>query len=307
MKFLKLIRFQNLLMIALMQCLFHFVFLKNQTQFISLSNLQYVLFVLATVCIAAAGYVINDIMDQEADAVNRPKTVIVNNGIKESTAYIIYIVLNVFGVGLGYYLSNIILKPSFLGFFIITALLLYLYATSLKGIPVIGNIVISLLLSLSVLMVGFFDLFPAMYEGNQTEITYMFSILLDFAVFCFLINFLREVVKDLEDMKGDYNAGYSSLPIVLGQERTKKLLIAFTLVPIACLLYYIKTNFFELTYVLIYSLLFILAPLLLFVFKLWTANKKGEFKNMGNLLKITLLFGILSIAVIQINMYLNAK
>ena len=191
MKYLKLIRYQNLLLLAFMQLLFRYGFLKFQNIFLSLNDWQYALLVLATVLIAAAGYVINDILDQETDYDNNKGNVIVGKLISEKVAYNLYFVLNITGVGIGYYLASVIHKPSFAGAFIIISATLYMYATSLKQMLLIGNIVVALLLSFSVIIIGLFDLLPATYEGNQTEMGVMFSILIDYAIFTFIINFLK--------------------------------------------------------------------------------------------------------------------
>ncbi|MES2411865.1 MAG: UbiA family prenyltransferase, partial [Bacteroidota bacterium] len=116
MKYLKLIRYQNLLLLAFMQLIFRYGFLKLQAA-LSLNDWQYGLLVLATVLIAAAGYVINDILDQETDHDN--DKAIVGKFISEKAAYNLYFTLNITGVGIGYYLASVIQKPSFAGAFII--------------------------------------------------------------------------------------------------------------------------------------------------------------------------------------------
>ncbi len=83
MKYLQLIRYQNLLMLALMQLVFRYGFLNQQDCFLALADWQYLLLVLSTVLIAAAGYVINDIFDQEKDSINRPNSQIVGKLITE--------------------------------------------------------------------------------------------------------------------------------------------------------------------------------------------------------------------------------
>src|SRR5690606_14903767 len=127
MNFLKLIRYQNLIMLALMQFVFHFGFLKKQLTVLGLTDWQFVLLVLSTICIAGAGYLINDVFDKNIDTINKPEKVIINTYISEATAYNYYIVLNIIGVGIGFYLSNYIGKPSFSGIFIVIAATLYLY------------------------------------------------------------------------------------------------------------------------------------------------------------------------------------
>lgn len=308
MNFLKLIRYQNLLLLAFMQLVFRYGFLKLQNIPLALTNWQYALLVLSTILIAAAGYVINDIFDQDTDNENRPDGVIVGKSISETKAYNLYVALNVSGVAIGFYLSNVIQKPSFAVIFILIASTLYLYATSLKQMLLLGNIVVALLLSSSVIIIGVFDLYPAIDPENQLLMANLFSILLDYAIFAFMINFIREVVKDLEDLKGDSAQGMKTLAIVLGSEKTTKLLFAFGLIPIVLLLMYVNNYFMpnDLFISSIYAFLFVLAPLIYFNVKIWTAKTKSDFKALSLLLKWILLFGILSIVIISLNIKYNA-
>jgi 4-hydroxybenzoate polyprenyltransferase len=211
--FIKLIRYQNLLMLAFMQLVFRYGFFKFQNISLALNDWQYGLLVLSTVLLAAGGYVINNIFDQDTDNDNKPKDVVVGNSISETKAYNIYVALNCIGVSIGFYLSNVIQKPGFASIFILIAATLYFYATSLKQMILIGNIIIALLLAFSVIIIGIFDLYPATYEGNQQEMAVIFSILLDYTLFTFILNFIREIVKDLEDVNGDYNQGMNTLPM----------------------------------------------------------------------------------------------
>lgn len=303
MKYLTLIRYQNLLLLAFMQLIFRYGFLKLQNVPLSLAHWQYGLLVLSTVLIAAAGYVINNIFDQETDAENKPNKVVVGESISEAMAYNIYVGLNTTGVAIGFYLSNVIQKPGFATIFILIAATLYLYATSLKQMLLIGNIIVALLLSFSVIIIGIFDLFPATYDGNQREMANLFSILLDYAIFAFIINFIREIVKDLEDVNGDYNQGMTTLPIVLGVNRTSKLVFALSFIPIVIVLYYINIYFManNLYVLTIYSLVFIVSPLVYFSVKIWSAKKQQEFHHLSTILKLILLFGIISIAILSYN------
>src|SRR5690554_5074464 len=99
-----------------------------------LSTTQFTLLVLATLCIAAGGNIINDLYDIEIDRVNKPNKVIIGKSISERTANNLFIVLNVVGVGIGFYLSNVIGRPGFSALFIAISALLYLYASNLKSI-----------------------------------------------------------------------------------------------------------------------------------------------------------------------------
>jgi 4-hydroxybenzoate polyprenyltransferase len=292
-----------------MQLLFRYGFLKFQNIFLSLNDWQYLLLVLATVLIAAAGYVINDILDQETDYDNDKGNVIVGKLISEKVTYNLYFVLNITGVGIGYYLANVIHKPSFAGAFIIISATLYMYATSLKQMLLIGNIVVALILSFSVIIIGLFDLLPATYEGNQTEMGVLFSILIDYAIFAFIINLIREIVKDMEDVEGDYNNGMSTLPIAIGLGKTSKIVGVLGIIATLILLWYINSNLMlsKLYYAVIYGLLFVVAPMIIFVVKVWNAKTKEEFRLLSTILKWIIFFGILSILVVNLNIMQNVK
>lgn len=306
MKYLKLIRYQNLLLLAFMQLIFRYGFLKLQS-FLSLNDWQYGLLVLATVLIAAAGYVINDILDQETDYDN--DKVIVGKYISEKAAYNLYFILNITGVGIGYYLASVIQKPSFAGAFIIISATLYMYATSLKQMLLIGNIIVALLLAFSVIIIGLFDLLPATYEGNQKAMGGLFSILIDYAIFAFIINLIREIVKDMEDVEGDKNAGMSTLPIAVGLNKASKIAAVLGIISTVVLLWYINENLMpsKLYYAAIYGLLFVVAPIIFFVVKIWNAKEKEEFHLLSNVLKWIIFFGILSILAINLNILYNVK
>ncbi|PAM92900.1 prenyltransferase [Flavobacterium sp. IR1] len=308
MKFLKLVRYQNLLMLAFMQLLFRYAFLKQQNIPLALADWQYGLLVLSTVLLAAAGYVINNIYDVATDSINKPNDVVVGKGITETAAYNIYISLNITGVAIGFYLSNVIMRPGFATIFILIASLLYFYSTSLKQIMVLGNFIVALCLALSVIIIGVFDLFPATDAQNQGQMGALFSILLDYALFAFMINFIREIVKDIEDVNGDYNQGMNTLPIAIGISRAAKIALGLALVPFILTLLYTNKYFLanNLYIVTIYAFAFILAPLLYFIVKIFGAKSQKEFHHLSNVLKLILFFGILSILVITLNIKYNA-
>ncbi|HSD08969.1 geranylgeranylglycerol-phosphate geranylgeranyltransferase [Flavobacterium sp.] len=308
MNYLKLIRYQNLLMLALMQLLFRYGFLNFQSIPLALNEWQYLLLVFATIMIAAGGYVINNIMDQATDNDNKPNQVIVGKSITEVTAYNVYFLVTVLGVGAGFYLSNVIGKPGFAAIFIVISATLYLYATSLKQMLLIGNFVVALLLAFSVIIIGVFDLLPAINTENKVIMADLFSILLDYAIFAFVINFIREIVKDLEDINGDYNQGMNTLPIVLGIKRTAKLVLVLSLIPLVLVVLYIKKYFFafDLYLATIYALIFIVAPLIYFPVKMIDAKNSKDFHHLSIVLKLVILFGLFSIAIVTYNILHHA-
>jgi 4-hydroxybenzoate polyprenyltransferase len=293
-------------MLAFMQLIFRYGFLKLQNIPLALNDWQYGLLVLSTVLIAAGGYVINNIFDQDTDNDNKPNNVIVGKSISETNAYSIYVALNITGVSIGFYLSNVIAKPGFAALFILIAATLYFYAINWKQMLLIGNFIVALLLSFSVIIIGIFDLFPVVNQSNQPLMANLFSILIDYAVFAFMINFIREIVKDLEDVNGDYNQGMRTLPITLGISRTAKVVSILSFIPVCAILLYINNYLMPLLFVTIYMLLFVVGPLLYFSIKIWSASSQKEFHVLSLLLKWILLFGILSILVISLNMKYNA-
>ena len=304
MKYLKLIRYQNLLMLAFMQLVFRYLFLAQSYVDLALTDFNYILLIFATVCIAAGGYVINNIMDQDTDEIAKPQNRVVGVSITETVAYNWYIGLTIVGVGIGFYLSNVIYKPTFASMFILVATLLYMYATSFKQIPVLGNVVVALMLSTSIIIIGLFDILPAIDADNRFRMKEAFDILMHYAIFAFIINLIREIVKDMEDMDGDYQSGINTLPITIGVQKTKIIVGVLTVISIGILAYYVNSNLFELDYVVYYAMILIVGPLIYFGVKLLNATTKKEFHHLSLVLKIILFFGILSVAVIVFNLKL---
>nr|WP_315155846.1 geranylgeranylglycerol-phosphate geranylgeranyltransferase [uncultured Flavobacterium sp.] len=308
MKYLQLIRYQNLLLLALMQLILRFGFLKEQNCSLALSDFQYVMLVFATLFIAAGGYVINDIFDQDTDAINKPEKVIIGKTIKESQAYNLYAGLTIIGVCIGFYLSNVIDKPNFAALFILIAATLYFYATTLKQMLLIGNIIVALLLAISVLIIGVFDLSPVTYAENQRQMIQIFSILIDYAFFAFMLHLIREITKDLEDIEGDDQQGMSTIAIRLGISKTTKLIAILSFIPIGLFLNYMYRYFVlnDLHLITMYSLIFIIAPFLYFTIKIVTAKAKTEFHHLSTVLKWIVFFGLFLLPILTYNIQHHA-
>ncbi len=294
--FFNLIRWKNLLLIALAQVLVKYALFDADFGVATTFNVKgFGLLVLSTLFIAAAGYIINDIFDVETDQVNRPENLIIGNTIAEKHAYNFYAAFTLAGVGLGFYLSNMIGRPGFAAIFILISALLYVYASNLKQMALLGNLTVALVVGLSLLIVGVFELLPAMTEENRpTQITF-FRILLDYALFAFGITLLREMVKDIEDIDGDYNAGMKTLPIQLGRERSGKVVFALSLIPLIGVIFYIVTFLYKQPIAVGYFLILILAPLIMFSVKSYQAETRTEWHKLSNLLKLVMITGVLSL------------
>lgn len=307
MTFLKLIRFQNLLLLALMQLIFRFGYLELINIPLSLWYWQYALLIAATVLIAAGGYVINDIFDQETDLENHSKKTIIGNSITESKAYIIYASLTITGVLCGFILANSVEKSNFAVIFVLIATLLYFYASTLKQIAIVGNIIVATLLAFSVIIIGIFDIVPNTFDFNQKQMMLAFAILFDYAKFAFIINLVREIIKDIEDIKGDTLQEMKTLPILIGVAKTNKIALVLLLLPVLYLFYYVKSNLFDnnLLYAVFYMIALVIAPMIICLIKIWNAKEKSDYTQISSLLKWIIFFGILSIAVITLNIKFN--
>lgn len=304
--FFSLIRYPNLLMLALSQLVFRYGFLNLHDIPLTLNDWQFVLLVVATVCLAAGGYIINDIMDSDTDLINKPERVVVGKHISEYNAYNYYIGFNVVGVAIGFYLSNVIEHAGFSALFIVIAGTLYLYATNFKQSLLVGNIIVSLLIALSVIVVGIFDLYPMATPENKAYLSIFFEIILDFAFIAFWLNLIREIIKDIEDYQGDLKQGMNTLPIVFGIENATKVVFGIALIPTAGIIYYVLTYLYTLQIASAYILLGVIGPLVYLLVKIWGAKQKQDYSHLSKVVKIIMLLGLMSILVITLNMKYHA-
>ncbi len=291
-------------MIAFVQLLIKYAlfepFLNTTALTTTLNDFGFGLLMLSTLCIAAAGNIINDIYDIETDVINRPSKVIVGTVLSEKTAYTLFIIFNVIGVLLGFYLSHLVGRSGFFAIFVSISALLYVYASYLKQTLLLGNIVVSVMVALSILIVGIFELIPVITTQNQaTQLTF-FKILLDYALFAFLINLVREIIKDLEDVDGDYKASMNTLPIVIGRERASKVAFVLTLVPLFGSIYYVATYLFTYEIFIGYFLVAIIAPLIYIAIRTFSAKSKKHYHHISNMLKLVMLLGMLSLLLYPI-------
>lgn len=303
--FFKIIRWPNLLLTILTQLVIVYGMLIPSSVIPALNEWQLLLLIIATALLTASGNVINDIFDVEIDKVNKPEKLLVTKSISEKSAYNLYIILTILAVGCGFVLSNSIDKPIFSSIFIVVAFLLYLYASALKAILLVGNIVISSLVALVILITGIFELFPSINAETLMAYRFLMERLLEFALMAFLINLIREWVKDCEDVNGDKIGGRNTIAIVLGRTRAAKM-ISICILAILILLGWYVYEFIYLNDMATYYFIFlIMGPLMFVMIKLWTAHTSKEFHLLSTILKVILLLGILSIGIFRINYYLN--
>ncbi|HLT48956.1 MAG TPA: geranylgeranylglycerol-phosphate geranylgeranyltransferase [Aequorivita sp.] len=299
MNYLKLIRYQNLLFIALAQVFLKYGLFQPFGAETTLNSFTFTLLILATLCIAAAGNIINDIYDVEIDRINKPNKVLIGKKISERSANRLFIILNVIGVSIGFYLANSIGKPSFAALFIVFSALLYLYASYLKGMLLIGNILVSALVAASLIIVALFDLFPAITPQNQIQQSVVFKLVLHYAMFAFSINLIREIVKDLQDINGDKKGGMNTLAIAIGRKRTITIVFVLGVFMVLGIVLYMYEYLYNKQVLLLYFLFGIVAPLLYFCIKSWDAGTLKEYAFLSKLLKMIMFLGICSIPLYQ--------
>ncbi len=282
-------------MIILAQVLIKYALFESFDVLTTLNTSGFSLLVLTTLCIAAAGNIINDIYDVETDSINKPNKVIIGKQVSENLAYNLFFALNIIGVILGLYLSHHVGKSSFFAIFVIISIALYVYASYLKGTVLFGNILISFLVAMSIIIVGIFELLPSTIPQNRaTQLTF-FDIIFDYAIFAFLINLIRELIKDIQDVDGDYKSGMNTLPIVLGRERANKIAFIVSMIPIGAVIYFMVTYLYKQPVAIGYFLLFVIAPSIYATIKIFGASNNFHYKHISLVYKLVMLFGILSL------------
>ena len=271
---IQLTRFWNLLIIALAQY-FTATFLIDSSRgvYYFITHERLFLLSFSSVLIAAAGYIINDYYDVKIDLINKPDRVVVGKLLKRRVAMAMHTVLNLTGIAIGFVLSWKIGLVNFA-----SALLLWLYSNQLKRMPFIGNFVVALLTGLSIYMVEL--LFRS---GN--------ILVLSYALFAFVFTLIREVIKDMEDLKGDATFGCRTLPVVYGLRKTKVLIYVVSaafLIVLSTLAYIFVGK--EMTLLC----LLLIVPVSLLSYKLAYADTIRDFGYLSNYCKIIMLLGIIS-------------
>jgi geranylgeranylglycerol-phosphate geranylgeranyltransferase len=236
---------------------------------------QIFLAALAASFVLASGNIINDIHDVDIDKINRPERPIPSGKISRKKAYGLYIFFIISSI-----LISIFLNEFALIIILLSILLLYAYSKYLKSIPLIGNFTIAFLTGLVFIFGG------VAVENPSAAIVP--------ATFAFLINLIREIVKDMEDVEGDEKVGVITFPIRYGFQKSKYLILLITLSLIIYTFYPFLTQFYKVEYFVI--VMVIVNPIIIYCVKI--LFKDHSIKNLdkiSNLLKLSMLFGLIAI------------
>jgi 4-hydroxybenzoate polyprenyltransferase len=305
--FLKLIRAQNLFFIIITQVLFYACILLPSASGgtvalawnlpLKLDPGYFVLLVISSVCIAAAGYIINDYFDLNIDQVNKPEAIVIQRIIKRRWAIVWHLLLSFIGVLLAFYLSWKLKNPviGFANFGCV--LLLWLYSNSFKKKLLIGNLLISLLTAWVILVIYFAELSISRFDEPmyRDTIKNIFKFTILYSSFAFIISVVREVVKDIEDREGDARYGCRTMPIVWGVPATKLFVQVWLFVLSAALIILLLYALLKGWWLgAIYCSALVILPVVYLMANLRKAATIADFSKLSKNIKLVMLAGILS-------------
>ena len=279
------VRGYNILVIVLAQYLASiFIFGKHLSLGQVVFDPALLMLVVASAVSIAGGYIINNFYDSEKDLINRPNKSMLDKLVSQNTKLSFYFVLNFSAAIMASYVSFTAVL-----FFAVYIFLLWFYSHKLKRYAVLGNLISAILT-----ITPFFALLIYYKHFNATILWHAF--------YLFLLILIKEIVKDLENIKGDITLDYKTIPIQYGVKKTKLLiafLIGLTIIPVSFLV-----NCHIVGQMKIYFLGSI-AVLLFCLFLLWKATTKKQYVWLHNIIKIVMILGVLSILLIDVDLVIN--
>jgi len=247
--------------------------LISQTNQIDISKIIFAS--LAAALVTAGGNIVNDIYDIETDRISHPDRALVQGLISKKEAFILYNIFNTLAIIVSSRLTDLLLI-----IVLISIIVLFTYSYRLKKIQLVGNIVIALLTGLAFIYGGF-------VSGNPVAAIVP-------AVFAFLINLIREIVKDIQDIEGDTKAGIITFPIKFGFKKSKILILIFTISLILYTLYPFITELYKIEYFIV--VMVFVNPLLVLSLKfLFDSKKENNLSVVSYMLKLNMVLGLIAI------------
>ncbi len=316
-EFLKLIRWQNLIIVILTMVLMRYCIIEPLISKLKVMMLDgsgqvslklqfpwydFIILVAATVFITAGGYVINDYFDIKTDLINRG-SVIVGTKIPRHKAMMWHNIFNIAGVAAGFYISW---KVGYIWmgiFFLLVSGLLYFYSASYKRQFLIGNLIVALLTAMVPMMVIMYE-WPVLYRYYTTRaaelynLSFLFWWIGGFSVFAFITTLTREIIKDIEDFEGDMAYGRRTIPVVIGIPASKVIALSLIIITIA-MLYIVWFYFINDKITFIYLTAGIVLPLFYIIYQLVVSRNRKQLHIASRLMKIVMLTGILYSVVVK--------
>ena len=308
MAWLQLIRWKNLLIILATQFVAWFCVILPCNPF-CLSVLNFSLLSLSTICLAAAGYIINDYFDIRIDAINRPEKMVLGKTIPRRTAIIVHSVLNFVGILMAYLVAKSDGRSILVLIQVFCSLLLWLYSSRYKRAYVTGNLVVSFLTALTIIELVIYEprmlqiaTLPVFY-GQINQSALPFWMLIGYSWFAFILNWMREIVKDMEDFTGDAKEGCKTMPIVKGLAFSTRFIItlaAFAIVPLFISVYVLWVRHHP--WFSGYLFVFLVVPTMLWCVFLQKRYDTIHFQKASRLLKLIMIPGIFSLVVYYLHL-----
>ena len=292
MKYLKLIRFQNLVVMVLIQYLIRFtLIIPSYGKENILSDFYFALLLFSILLIVSAGYSINDYFDIKVDSENKDEHVIVGRTIKRRIALVIHFILTSVGLILGFYITYKINQLVISIILIVCAYILWVYNLKLKRIFFLANLIVA---GLSAIFVTSIAILEILLNYNHKASIDNITTLTVIATFAFILSLMHEIIKDLKTVEGDKKYKIRTLPTVWGLLKTKEFLkwlsiiTAFIISVIAITKF--KTNITALSY----AFIFIIGPLFLFNVWVYKAQQMIDYERISKLNKFIIFAGIMS-------------
>jgi len=305
---LQLVRYKNLIIVALLQVLLRYGLLLPILAHYgiepALSHFRFGLLVLVTLCFAASGYAINDYFDIRTDLINKPNRVLVSRKIKRREALLVHLILTFIGVFTGFFLAYVTRRETYMLATLFVPAMLWYYSTTLKKQLFIGNLTVSLMTAMVPYVVVSLEFATlARYQGidifNSEACATAWFWTTGFAFFSFVSNLTREIIKDLEDAKGDQAIGGRTLPIALGTRYTKVLVIMLILFSMIALwsIYFYVPQLSDSIVTLVYFVVALTLPYLFLIWQIRKAKVPTHYHLASIASKIIMLTGILYIFI----------
>jgi 4-hydroxybenzoate polyprenyltransferase len=265
-------RVPNLTIAAIVQVLTAVFLLQQQTT--DIITLEFLLLLISTVSIGAAGYIINDYYDQKIDMINRPSRVVVGVLFQRRLAMFSHLALSAIAILVGFFLH-----PFIGSIHLFSVFSLWYYSNHLRRLPIIGTITIGFLSSLVILIVAVF-----FRELNLVLIIY--------ALFSFITTLIREMLKDIVDVKGEAAFGCTTVPVIWGIRAAKNLIFLVLMIGVLLLVYYLLAEAGRSTK---FYFLLVSPAFLWFVYQLQMADTKKHFVRLVNFCSVIIITGIVSL------------
>lgn len=281
------IRGYNIPVIALAQYLSAIFILAPEKRALSvILDFNLFILVLASSLTIASGYIINSFYDSKKDLINRPNKSRLDRLVSQSTKLQVYFGLNFFVATIAFFVSFRAVI-----FFSVYIFLIWFYSHKVKKLKIVGN-----LMSAFLAVLPFFGIL--LYYKNFYEVIFFH------ALFLFLLLLIREMIKDLENIKGDLANNYQTIPIVYGETFSKKI-ITFLLLLTTIPVYYL-VNIFDIGYMDSYFY-FSFMIFIFFGIKLWNSENKENFLLLHNILKFIIVAGVFCIVLIEPSVLINGR